>query len=147
MPSAPMPIQPNPYLPQEAGIVDRVQESEAVFTLRLRFTDPALAAQYAFEPGQFNTVYSYGVGEAPISIVSDPQDSHLLNHTIRAMRRDRAARQNQARMEEELRTTIEREGAALPDGELRLRAESLIRSYDPCISCATYFLDLRIERE
>jgi len=28
-----------------------------------------------------------------------------------------------------------------------LRAETVIRNYDPCISCATHFLDLRIERD
>jgi coenzyme F420-reducing hydrogenase alpha subunit len=27
------------------------------------------------------------------------------------------------------------------------RLEQLIRSYDPCISCATHFLDLRVEDE
>ena len=30
--------------------------------------------------------------------------------------------------------------------ELTLRLEQLIRSYDPCISCATHYLDLTIER-
>ena len=34
---------------------------------------------------------------------------------------------------------------ALPHAEATLRLEQLIRSYDPCISCATHFLDLRIE--
>ena len=33
----------------------------------------------------------------------------------------------------------------LPHEEATLRLEQLIRSYDPCISCATHFLDLRIE--
>lgn len=36
---------------------------------------------------------------------------------------------------------------ALPDAELRHDCEQLIRNYDPCISCSTHFLDLRIERE
>ena len=33
----------------------------------------------------------------------------------------------------------------LPRAEATLRIEQLIRSYDPCISCATHFLDLRVE--
>jgi len=33
----------------------------------------------------------------------------------------------------------------LPHDEATLRLEQLIRSYDPCISCATHFLDVRIE--
>ena len=34
----------------------------------------------------------------------------------------------------------------LPHPEATTRIEQLIRSYDPCISCATHFLDLSIER-
>ncbi len=34
----------------------------------------------------------------------------------------------------------------LPHEAATLRFEQLIRSYDPCISCATHFLDLRVER-
>jgi coenzyme F420-reducing hydrogenase alpha subunit len=29
---------------------------------------------------------------------------------------------------------------------MTLRCEQLIRSYDPCISCATHFLKLTVER-
>ena len=36
---------------------------------------------------------------------------------------------------------------ALSHAEATHRLEQLIRSYDPCISCATHFLDLRIEEE
>ncbi|WP_435099589.1 Ni/Fe hydrogenase subunit alpha [Arhodomonas sp. AD133] len=35
----------------------------------------------------------------------------------------------------------------LPHDELRARCESTIRNFDPCISCATHFLDLRIHRD
>ena len=34
----------------------------------------------------------------------------------------------------------------LPDDELGRRAEQVIRNYDPCISCATHFLDLTVDR-
>ena len=34
----------------------------------------------------------------------------------------------------------------LPDETLRWRCEQAIRNYDPCISCATHFLKLHIER-
>ncbi len=70
-------------LPYEAEIVERIQETPTIFTLRLRFTDPVIRSQYHFTPGQFNMLYLYGVGEIPISIVSDPQDAHMLDHTIR----------------------------------------------------------------
>jgi coenzyme F420-reducing hydrogenase alpha subunit len=35
----------------------------------------------------------------------------------------------------------------LPQGQLQHRCEQLIRSYDPCISCATHFLKLKVDRE
>ncbi len=70
-----------------AEVVERQQESGDIFTLRLRLIDPRQRARYRFQPGQFNMVYLHGVGEVAISIVSDREDSTLLNHTIRAVGR------------------------------------------------------------
>ncbi len=53
--------------------------------------------------------------------------------------------QNQLAIEEDLRAVVERH-AELPDDELRLRCEQAIRNHDPCISCATHFLDLTVDR-
>jgi sulfhydrogenase subunit alpha len=53
--------------------------------------------------------------------------------------------QNQARIEESL-TSVVAAHAALGDDQLQLRCEQAVRSYDPCISCATHFLKLEIER-
>ena len=78
---------PNPYLPAEAEVVERIEEAPAVFTLRLRLCDPEVRAAYRFAPGQFNMLYLYGVGEVPISIVSDPDDAGHLLHTIRSVGR------------------------------------------------------------
>jgi sulfhydrogenase subunit gamma (sulfur reductase) len=78
---------PEPYLPQEAQIIERIDESPGLFTLRLRFTDPQVQAAYQFEPGQFNMLYLHGVGEIPISIISDPKDEYIFDHTIRAVGR------------------------------------------------------------
>ena len=54
--------------------------------------------------------------------------------------------QNQAAIEHDL-ARFAPSVLDLPHLEATLRLEQLIRSYDPCISCATHFLDLRIERE
>jgi coenzyme F420-reducing hydrogenase alpha subunit len=35
----------------------------------------------------------------------------------------------------------------LEDEALRLLCEQTIRNYDPCISCATHFLDLQVARK
>jgi coenzyme F420-reducing hydrogenase alpha subunit len=55
--------------------------------------------------------------------------------------------QNQARIEEDLRLSLEAMGLDKSDATLRLKAETVIRNYDPCISCSTHFLKLRVNRE
>jgi coenzyme F420-reducing hydrogenase alpha subunit len=52
--------------------------------------------------------------------------------------------QNQAAIEADL-TGFAPSVLALPHAEATLRIEQLVRAYDPCISCATHFLDLRVE--
>jgi coenzyme F420-reducing hydrogenase alpha subunit len=54
--------------------------------------------------------------------------------------------QNQARIEADLHRSLLNFGLDRPDEELRLRAETVIRNYDPCISCATHFLKLKTDR-
>lgn len=54
--------------------------------------------------------------------------------------------QNQARIEEDLRLSLINFGLDHPDDALRLQCEKVIRNYDPCISCATHFLRLNVER-
>jgi coenzyme F420-reducing hydrogenase alpha subunit len=53
--------------------------------------------------------------------------------------------QNQRTIEEDLRGVVER-SLDLSDDELSRRCEQTIRNYDPCISCATHFLTLEVER-
>ncbi len=53
--------------------------------------------------------------------------------------------QNQAAIEADLASFAPRI-LDLPIGDATHRLEQLIRSYDPCISCATHFLDLRVDR-
>lgn len=74
-------------VPQAAEIIRRTQESDNIFTLRLRLKDANAQDTYQFKPGQFNMLYLYGVGEVPISIDSDPDDNHFIGHTIRAVGR------------------------------------------------------------
>ncbi|MFM8537173.1 MAG: Ni/Fe hydrogenase subunit alpha [Planctomycetaceae bacterium] len=53
--------------------------------------------------------------------------------------------QNQAEIERDLRLLLP-EVLALDDAAATRRCEHLIRNYDPCISCATHFLRLEIDR-
>ena len=54
--------------------------------------------------------------------------------------------QNQGRIEEDLRLSLLNFGLDHPDDALRLHCEKVIRNYDPCISCATHFLRMNVER-
>ncbi len=53
--------------------------------------------------------------------------------------------QNQGQIENDLRAYVPRV-AALDDAVATQKCEHMIRNYDPCISCSTHFLDLRIDR-
>lgn len=53
--------------------------------------------------------------------------------------------QNQSQIEADLRSFVPRTPHD-DDTQLALACERLVRSYDPCISCATHFLKLRVER-
>ncbi|HEY6923338.1 MAG TPA: nickel-dependent hydrogenase large subunit, partial [Steroidobacteraceae bacterium] len=53
--------------------------------------------------------------------------------------------QNQASIEEDL-TSFVGQWLDLPEETVRHRCEQTVRNYDPCISCATHFLRLELDR-
>ena len=53
--------------------------------------------------------------------------------------------QNQPQIEADLRAYVPKV-VSLTDAEATRRCEHMIRNYDPCISCATHFLKLKIDR-
>lgn len=55
--------------------------------------------------------------------------------------------QNQARIEEDLRISLVQYGLHQDETLLRTYSEMIIRNYDPCISCSTHFLTLKVNRE
>jgi coenzyme F420-reducing hydrogenase alpha subunit len=86
----------------------------------------------------------YGVTEAPRGILYHRYDL-AGDGTILAARIVPPTSQNQLSIEHDLRTFVQAR-LGLPDEELTRQCEQAIRNYDPCISCATHFLDLRITR-
>jgi coenzyme F420-reducing hydrogenase alpha subunit len=54
--------------------------------------------------------------------------------------------QNQKRIEDDLWRLVS-QLANRPNEEVTWKCEQAVRNYDPCISCATHFLQLHIERE
>jgi coenzyme F420-reducing hydrogenase alpha subunit len=53
--------------------------------------------------------------------------------------------QNQGQIEDDLRAVLAPLLAG-DDDETAAACERLVRSYDPCISCSTHFLNLTVER-
>ena len=86
----------------------------------------------------------YGVSEAPRGLLYHryrlDADGTILDAKIVP-----PTSQNQLAIEEDLRAVVGRY-AELDDDRLRAVCEQAIRNYDPCISCATHFLDLEVER-
>lgn len=70
--------------PTRVAVIQRiVQETPESATYWCAFRGDE-GAGYEFQPGQFNMVYLFGVGEVAISISSDPAHPQRLGHTIRA---------------------------------------------------------------
>jgi coenzyme F420-reducing hydrogenase alpha subunit len=86
----------------------------------------------------------YGVSEAPRGLLYHryriDRDGTILDAKIVP-----PTSQNQLAIEDDLRDVVGRH-TDLDDDALRGLCEQTIRNYDPCISCATHFLDLEVER-
>jgi NAD(P)H-flavin reductase len=68
--------------PEPFRVIDRRQETEDTWTLRLR---PHGSGGFEFEPGQFTMLYAFGSGEVPISMSGNPAEPGTLVHTVRAV--------------------------------------------------------------
>lgn len=75
----------NPWVCHTVHIREITPEVTDVATYHLSFDDPAVAAAYRFQPGQFNMLYLPGVGEVPISLSADPSSTTTWAHTVRAV--------------------------------------------------------------
>jgi NAD(P)H-flavin reductase len=74
------PVAADPMMTHPVMIRRVIWENDDTFTLSLDLSDAL--PEYRFQPGQFNMVYLYGLGEVAISISSDPARTGTLDHTI-----------------------------------------------------------------
>jgi len=88
----------------------------------------------------------YGCTEAPRGILWHRYETDAAGHIVSAKIVPPTS-QNQARIEDDLRNSLSAFGLDHSDAELRLRGETVIRNYDPCISCSVHFLKLDVERD
>lgn len=73
----------NPYKPEPAIIKEVRRETYDTTTYVLEFEDKEVQDTYSFSPGQFNMMTLLGIGEAPISISSHPDEGSFFQHTVR----------------------------------------------------------------
>jgi NAD(P)H-flavin reductase len=83
IPVSPLPSPISPFVPEALRIVERRNETDDTFTLRLDVS--GRPDGFRFAPGQFNMLYVFGVGEVAISISGDPERQEALVHTVRAV--------------------------------------------------------------
>jgi coenzyme F420-reducing hydrogenase alpha subunit len=86
----------------------------------------------------------YGCTEAPRGVLYHRYDLSA-DGAIQAAKIVPPTSQNQAAIEDDLRRFVDAR-LDLATGELTAACEQAIRNYDPCISCATHFLDLHLAR-
>lgn len=70
----------HPLLPEVCQVRDFYWENQHTFTLCCERNQPETAT---FQPGQFNMLYVFGVGEVPVSLSGPPARPGLQIHTIR----------------------------------------------------------------
>lgn len=74
-------ILSDPMTPRFLQVAKVRRETDDTCTVLLNETDQ----RTAFLPGQFNMLYLHGLGEVPISISGNPEDSTRIVHTTRAV--------------------------------------------------------------
>jgi sulfhydrogenase subunit alpha len=115
----------------------------------LHACDEALELIAAYEPPAAPYVevaprdgVGHGASEAPRGLLHH-RYALAADGTILDARIVPPTSQNQAQIEDDLRRFVEPR-LHLPTDELTGLCEQAIRNYDPCISCSTHFLDLRV---
>lgn len=134
-----LPIR-NPY----ESIVARCVEMVHALAEGLDLVDGYLSAPIPFRQPRLRDAVGYGATEAPRGLLWHRYEVDEAGR-VRAARIVPPTSQNQARIERDLMTLAP---SVLTDDlqTARLRCEQLVRAYDPCISCATHFLELEIVR-
>jgi len=74
------PDAPDPMAPAMARVRRARRETKDIWTLELEPEE-----RFAFQAGQFNMLYAFGMGEVPISVSGDPASGGPLIHTIRGV--------------------------------------------------------------
>lgn len=127
------------------SVVARAAEVHVALLEAIRLLDGYRGVEAPFVPAHARAGTGFGASEAPRGLLWHRYDVDARGLIARA-RIVPPTSQNQARIEEDLRRSLSAFGLARDDEALRRHAETVIRNYDPCISCATHFLRFAAER-
>jgi coenzyme F420-reducing hydrogenase alpha subunit len=127
------------------SIVARAIETHFSIYEAIRLLKAYRQPEESYIPLQPREGTGFGCTEAPRGILWHRYDVDNQGN-VRFARIVPPTSQNQGRIEEDIRLSLEQFGLDNQDDALRLRAEQVIRNYDPCISCATHFLKLDVRR-
>lgn len=72
----------NPYLPEVATVIETVQESSTIKSIRVRFDNEEAWAKFQYEPGQVGQVSVFGAGEATFVINTPPSCKDYLQFSV-----------------------------------------------------------------
>jgi NAD(P)H-flavin reductase len=70
----------DPFVPEVYRVATVRRELADTVTLELT---PVTGSRPSFEPGQFNMLYAFGIGEVPISMSANATDDGVFVHTVR----------------------------------------------------------------
>ena len=127
------------------SIVARAAEVYYALSEALRLLEAYQRPKVPYQDAPPRSGVGYGCSEAPRGILWHRYELDDAGRIVTA-RIVPPTSQNQARIEADLRGTLATIGLDQPAERLRFECERVIRHYDPCISCATHFLDLRVVR-
>lgn len=127
------------------SVVARAAEVYYALWEALRILDGYAEPAQPFVPVAPRAGIGFGCTEAPRGLLWHRYETDG-DGSIRAARIVPPTSQNQARIEQDLRLSLQAFGLERADDELRRLGERVIRNYDPCISCATHFLKLDVRR-
>ena len=72
----------NPYKPMLATVVETIQETGNIKTLRVVLDDPGQMASFTYEPGQVGQLSVFGAGESTFVINSPPSRKEYLQFSV-----------------------------------------------------------------
>jgi coenzyme F420-reducing hydrogenase alpha subunit len=134
------PICNNPF----KSIIVRSVETLYAIEEALRIIDEYETPAASYVPHEVKAGEGHGVSEAPRGLLYHRYRLDDVGRITDAQITPPTA-QNQLSIESDLRVVLE-QNLELPDDDLSWVLEQSIRNYDPCISCATHFLELTVER-